>query len=150
MEQEYGEAAVQVLDILNHMSIEEIRKIPQSFIDYLTNISNRNYRVRFNHEQPLKGLNLTKQAKELLGFIYITWWCEGEEKEKYKKLIKEKNVKKESYNIVGYDTEELFKRNKSVEKEEMPKEENIEETGMIKYKENIFKKLFKKFINFFE
>ena len=84
-EAEYSEAAVEVLDILNHTEKEDVAKIPQSFIKFLTDISNKNYKARFNHEQPITGLNLRKQTKELLGFIYITWWAKSEEREKYKK-----------------------------------------------------------------
>ena len=72
-EVEYSEAAVEVLDILNHTSIEDVSKIPQSFMNFLIDISNKTYKSKLNHEQPIKGLNLRKQTRELLGFIYITW-----------------------------------------------------------------------------
>lgn len=90
---EYSEAAVEVLDILNHTNKEDVTRIPQSFIKFLTNISSKSYKVKFNHEQPINGLNLKKQTRELLGFIYITWWCDKGEREKYKKLIHENNIK---------------------------------------------------------
>ena len=81
-ETEYSEAAVEVLDILNHTKKEDVQKIPQSFIKFLIDISSKNYKVKFDHEQPVNGFNLRKQTKELLGFIYITWWCNKEEYEK--------------------------------------------------------------------
>ena len=67
---EYSEAAVEVLDILNHTNKEDVARIPQSFIKFLTNIASKSYKVKFNYEQPINGLNLKKQTKELLGFIY--------------------------------------------------------------------------------
>jgi len=94
-EAEYSEAAVEVLDILNHTEKEDVAKIPQSFIKFLTDISNKSYKVRFNHDGPISRLNLRKQTKELLGFIYITWWANSEEREKYKKQIHNENVKSE-------------------------------------------------------
>ena len=54
---EYSEAAVEVLDILNHTNKEDVARIPQSFIKFLTNISSKSYKVKFNHEQPINGLN---------------------------------------------------------------------------------------------
>ena len=43
---------------------------------------------------------LDKKTKELLGFIYITWWANNEETEEYKNIIKQENKrKKELYNI---------------------------------------------------
>ena len=84
-EAEYSEAAVEVLDILNHTNKDDVKKIPQSFIKFLTDISSKSYKSKFNHELPINGFNLRKQTKELLGFIYITWWCNKEEYEKYKR-----------------------------------------------------------------
>ena len=92
---EYSEAAVEGLDILNHTNKEDVQRIPQSFIKFLTDISSKNYKAKFNHEQPVNGFNLRKQTKELLGFIYITWWSDKEEHQKYKNIIHENNIKKE-------------------------------------------------------
>ena len=93
-EVEYSEAAVEVLDILNYTDKEDVTRIPQSFIKFLTDISSKNYKAKFNHEQPINGLNLKEQTKELLGFIYVTWWTNSEEREKYKKLIHNENYTK--------------------------------------------------------
>ena len=79
IEAKYSEAAVEVLDILNYTDKEDVKKIPQSFINFLTEIANKNYKANFNHNGPISGLNLRKQTRELLGFIYITWWCNRSE-----------------------------------------------------------------------
>ena len=44
---EYSEAAVEVLDILNHTNKEDVQRIPQSFIKFLTDISSKNYKAKF-------------------------------------------------------------------------------------------------------
>ena len=80
IEAKYSEAAVEVLDILNYTNKEDVKKIPQSFIKFLIEIANKNYKANFNHNVPIRGLNLRKQTRELLGFIYITWWCNDKEK----------------------------------------------------------------------
>lgn len=146
---EYSEAAVEVLDILNHTNKEDVARIPQSFIKFLTNISSKSYKVKFNHEQPINGLNLKKQTRELLGFIYITWWCDKEEREKYKKLIQESNIKneeiKENYNI-----NEIFKNRKQNQEQKISENKMIEPTSMIEYKkESVFRKIINKIISFF-
>lgn len=147
---EYSEAAVEVLDILNHTNKEDVARIPQSFIKFLTNISSKSYKVKFNHEQPINGLNLKKQTRELLGFIYITWWCDKEEREKYKKLIQESNIKneeiKENYNI-----NEIFKNRKQNQEQKISENKMIEPTSMIEYKkESVFRKIINKIISFFD
>lgn len=149
-EVEYSEAAVEVLDILNHTAREDVELIPQSFIKFLTDISNKNYKVQFNHEQPVNGMNLRKQTRELLGFIYITWWCNKEEREKYKNLIHEGNIKKEEIREL-YDANDLFKNKKEIEQVINKPEEIIQEKSITEYKkENIFKKFINKILKFFK
>ena len=148
-EAEYSEAAVEVLDILNHTNKEDVARIPQSFIKFLTNISSKSYKVKFNHEQPINGLNLKKQTRELLGFIYITWWCDKEEREKYKNQIHESNIKKEEIKE-NYNINEIFKNRKQNQEQKISENKMIEPTSMIEYKkESVFRKIINKIIIFF-
>lgn len=148
-EAEYSEAAVEVLDILNHTNKEDVERIPQSFIKFLTDIASKSYKPQFNHEQPVNGLNLRKKTKELLGFIYITWWCDKEEREKYKNQIHGENVKKKEIKE-NYDLNDIFKNRREKQQHEVIQNENVMETHMIEYKEeNIFKKVLNKILSFF-
>lgn len=147
---EYSEAAVEVLDILNHTNKEDVARIPQSFIKFLTNISSKSYKVKFNYEQPINGLNLKKQTKELLGFIYITWWCDKEEREKYKKLIQESNIKNEEIKE-KYNVNDIFKNKKEKQEHKIIQNENVMKTSIAEYKkENIFKRVLNKILSFFD
>lgn len=147
---EYSEAAVEVLDILNHTNKEDVARIPQSFIKFLTNISSKSYKVKFNHEQPINGLNLKKQTRELLGFIYITWWCDKEEREKYKKLIHESNIKNEEIKE-KYNVNDIFKNKKEKQEHKIIQNENVMKTSIAEYKkENIFKRILNKILSFFD
>ena len=146
---EYSEAAVEVLDILNHTNKEDVAKIPQSFIKFLTNISSKSYKVKFNHEHPINGLNLKKQTRELLGFIYITWWCDKEEREKYKKLIHESNIENEEIKE-KYNVNDIFKNKKEKQEHKIIQNENVMKTSIAEYKkENIFKRVLNKILSFF-
>lgn len=147
---EYSEAAVEVLDILNHTNKEDVARIPQSFIKFLTNISSKSYKIKFNHEQPINGLNLKKQTRELLGFIYITWWCDKEEREKYKKLIHESNIKNEEIKE-KYNVNDIFKNKKEKQEHKIIQNENVMKTSIAEYKkENIFKRVLNKILSFFD
>ena len=149
-EAEYSEAAVEVLDILNHINKDDVERIPHSFIKFLTNISNKSYKVKFNYEQPIKGLNLRKQTRELLGFIYITWWCDKEEREKYKKLIQESNIKNEEIKE-KYNVNDIFKNKKEKQEHKIIQNENVMKTSIVEYKkENIFKRVLNKILSFFD
>ena len=143
---EYSEAAVEVLDILNHTNKEDVQRIPQSFIKFLTDISSKNYKAKFNHEQPVNGFNLRKQTKELLGFIYITWWSDKEEHQKYKNIIHENNIKKEKIKET-YNVNDIFKNKKE---NKTIQNENVTEKNIVEYKkENMFKKFLNKILSFF-
>lgn len=146
---EYSEAAVEVLDILNHTNREDVARIPQSFIKFLTDISSKSYKVKFNHEQPINGFNLRKQTRELLGFIYITWWCNKEEHEKYKNIIHENNIKKEKIKET-YNVNDIFKNKKENQEHRIIQSEKVMEKNIVEYKkENIFKKFINKILSFF-
>ena len=145
---EYSEAAVEVLEILNHTNKEDVARIPQSFIKFLTNISSKSYKVKFNHEHPINGLNLKKQTRELLGFIYITWWCDKEEREKYKKLIHENNIKNEGIKE-NYNLNDIFK-NRRESQELKLQNGNVMTTSIVEYKkENIFQRVLNKILSLF-
>lgn len=140
-ENEYGEAAVEVLDILNNTNQIDVKKIPQSFISFLTNIASKNYKVNFNHNNSIDELNVKSKTKEILGFIYITWWCDDKEREECKKIIYNNKIKKEEKLKEIYNSEDIFKQKIKVQ--------GKKETNIVEYKdENIIKKIINKILNF--
>lgn len=151
IEAKYSEAAVEVLDILNYTDKEDVKKIPQSFIKFLSEIANKNYKADFNHNGPISGLNLRKQTRELLGFIYITWWCDEKDRNKFKSVIQSDNSKIEkTEKIENYNIDDIFKNKKELKSNVITQDIAKEETSMIEYKEeNIFKKIINKISSFF-
>lgn len=150
-EVEYSEAAVEVLNVLNYTNQEDVRKIPQSFIKFLTEIANKNYKVKFNHNGPISGLNLRKQTRELLGFIYITWWCNDKDRNNYKNIIYSNNSKSEQIEkIDNYNIDDIFKNKKETKTNAVTENKIEKETSIIKYKEEgLFKKFLNKILSFF-
>jgi hypothetical protein len=149
-EDSYSEAAAQVLDILNYTNQEDVRKIPQSFIKFLTEIANKNYKANFNHNAPISGLNLKKQTRELLGFIYITWWCNDKDRNNYKNIIHSNNLKSEqTEKIDNYDIDDIFKNKKETKTNTVTENIGTKENSIIEYKEGLFKKFLNKTLSFF-
>lgn len=148
-ETQYSEAAVEVLDILNYTNKEDVQKIPQSFIRFLMDISSKTYKSNLNHELPISGLNLKEQTKELLGFMYITWWCSKDEQEEYKKQIHNNNTKKEEVKEI-YNSTDIFKNKKQSRVNPITQNENAIEANITQYKEkNILKRFLNKILNIF-
>ena len=92
---EYGEAAVEVLDILDNTNKADVDKIPKNFIKFLVEIASEDYKVNLDHSKLISEMNLKEKTKEILGVIYINWWCDKKDKENYTKQIKELEVKRQ-------------------------------------------------------
>ena len=67
---EYGEAAVEVLDILDNTNKADVKKIPTSFIKFLVEIASEDYKVNLDHSKLISEMNLKiKQRKSLALYI---------------------------------------------------------------------------------
>lgn len=140
-ELEYGEAAVEVLDILDNTNKADVEKIPASFIKFLVEIASEDYIVNFDHSKTIDQLNLKEKTKEILGVIYINWWCDPKDKENYMKQIKEFEIKRQEEIREKYNPNKIF--------ENKIQEYTNETVTMIDYKESIFKRIWSKILNFF-
>lgn len=136
---EYGEAAVEVLDILDNTNKEDVSKIPSNFIKFLVEIAKEDYIVNFDHSKLISELNLKEETKEILGVIYINWWCDKKEQENYKNQIEELEKRKEEKLREKYNPNKIFENKKQ-------KEIREETVTMIEYKESVIKKVLNKII----
>ena len=93
---EYKVAAAETLSVLENINTIDIKKIPQSFLDFLAKLSSKEDRPELDYSKPIEELNLKEKTREILGYIYINWWSTKEEKELCDKMInnKRKNNKK--------------------------------------------------------
>lgn len=85
LKQEYQEAISEVLALLEQ--INETEKIPLKFIEFLHENKDLNYQPYFDPRQKINELVLTEKTKDLLAVIYLNYWCEGNEKKWYERLI---------------------------------------------------------------
>ena len=147
---EYGEAAVEVLDILDNTNKADVDKIPKNFIKFLVEIAPEDYKVNLDHSKLISEMNLKEKTKEILGVIYINWWCDKKDKENYTKQIKELEVKRQEEIKEKYNPNKIFE-NKVQEYTNATKVDTVqnEAVAMIEYKESIFKKIWNKILNFF-
>lgn len=149
---EYGEAAVEVLDILDNTKKVDVEKIPQSFIKFLVEIASLDYKVNLDHTKTIKEMNLKKKTKELLGYIYIKWWSNDKEKDEYNNKIKKIEQTKEEKKREKYNPNTIFEnKNKIQEYTNETKVDTVQNktVTMVEYKENILKKIWNKILSFF-
>jgi len=149
---EYGEAAVEVLDILDNTNKSDVDKIPTSFIKFLVDNASEDYKVNLDHSKSISEMNLKEKTKEILGVIYINWWCDKKDKENYTKEIKELEIKRQEEIKEKYNPNKIFEnKNKVQEYTNATKVDTAqnETVTMIEYKESIFKKIWNKILSFF-
>ena len=105
---EYGEAAVEVLDILDNTNKSDVDKIPSNFIKFLVDNASEDYKVNLDHSKLISEMNLKEKTKEILGVIYINWWCDQKDKENYTKQIKELEMKRQTEIKEKYNPNKIF------------------------------------------
>ena len=149
---EYGEAAVEVLDILDNTNKSDVAKIPTSFIKFLVDNASEDYKVNLDHSKLISEMNLKEKTKEILGVIYINWWCDKKDKENYTKQIKELEIKRQEEIKEKYNPNKIFENKDKIQ--EYTNETKVDTVQnktvtMVEYKENILKKIWNKILSFF-
>lgn len=163
--EEYSKAAVEVLDILDNTNKEDVKKIPSSFIKFLVDIASTNYEVNFEHTKSIEELKTQEKAQEILGYIYINWWCDDKEKKIYKEKLEQIRIKKQEELNKKYNSNIFENKNASTKKDSnkdkltllyTEKTDNCsyktksEKIELIEYKENFLRNIMNKIIKFFK
>ncbi len=112
---EYKSSISEVLDIINNMEDIYREKISTKFMEFLVKNQNENYinlmNPNFEMNEQIKG----KKTKEILAIIAYNYWYNEEQREEYKKRLKENEEIHQQELRKLYDTDNLFKRNRESE-----------------------------------
>lgn len=142
MTREYCEAAVEVLDILNHTSEDRVNLIPTKFINYLKENAAKDYVARLDYSKPINEMNVKIETMGILGTICRNWWWNEEEKQEYAILVREKEISNQEKLREKYNPDDIFKKKKQQEiQAENAGETNNYSYKIVEYKENIFTKI---------
>lgn len=129
----------EVYDILQHLDIKLYRKIPKSFIKFIDENRDKEYKVNIDYCNSINNQNLQRGTRIILSVIYRDYLCS---KEKRDKLINNDKIelksKKEILNE-KYSVDNIFKNRKHII--EATKTENV---SMLKYKKSLFSKILNK------
>lgn len=138
---EFSEGITETLDILDHMNVSDVSKISKKFMDFLERNKSKDYVPNLDHSKKLYEMNLKEKTKAILATIYLNYWCNDEQKEEYKKILKENEVKYQKELREKYSTDNIFKKNNIESKEESVIQDNV---AIMEYKESVFKKIINK------
>lgn len=138
---EFSEGITETLDILDHMNVSDVSKISKKFMDFLERNKSKDYVPNLDHSKKLYEMNLKEKTKAILATIYLNYWCNDVQKEEYKKILKENEVKYQKELREKYSTDNIFKKNNIESKEESVIQDNV---AIMEYKESVFKKIINK------
>lgn len=143
----YGEAATEVLSILEQTEIEAVNKIPKKFMEFLKENSLNTYKPDFDFTKPINELNLKQKTQSILAIIYLKYWANEEEKQSFKKRAKENEEKYQEVLKEQYNTDNLFKTKTTMIEN---REKQVQEMSLLEVKEESFmQKIINKIKNIF-
>ena len=123
------------------MPINLLNKIPSRFKEFVKSEKSKEFFP--NIKEPIENCELREETIIILALIYRDFLCNENEKKELKERDAEELKKIEKEIREKYNPEDIFKK-------EEKNEDNHQETGMIKYKEQSFiKRLFEKIKNIF-
>ena len=134
----YAKAYTEVIEIISHFPQKEYCKIPSEKIEFYKANMDKNYVFKVNPAIDLSKQNISKEANAIIIMLYKEYFATEEQKIKIDKILENNQIKKEHEKRDKYNTDEIFKRKKKIEK-------NNENMSVVEYKETFFVK-FKNFI----
>ena len=143
MDRAYREAFAEVDEILKIMPIDLLSKIPAQFRQIILENKADNYTIEI--KEPLEEDKLKKETVVILGLIYRDFLASPEEREELQLQDSEELKRIEEEMQKQYDMDNIFKKRKSSQNEDVSTELTLyEEPGFLKKLFNVIKRIFKK------
>ena len=138
-------AACQLYEIVEMLPSEEKNKIPENIISLIDERKERY--IKSDKYISIEDINLTDETKKYLGYIFLNYLANEDEKTEYRNIISENEDRYQNNLKEKYNTDNLFskKKSKSAENREIKAEMIVVEN--LKWWDKIIakiKKLFKK------
>lgn len=147
----YSEAAVDVLDILEHMEEEDQKKVPKKFIEILKENASKEYVCNLDYSKRLVEMDLSHEARGILGVMYRHYWCPEEKKAYFEQRIDENEIEFQRILREKYNPDEIFKNTGNILSEEKIQKDLNENTAIAEIKEeSVFKKFINKLLSIFK
>lgn len=131
--------------ILNNTNLNDVSKIPVSFVEFIEENEDTEYQPTINFNLPLENQNLKPETISILSLLYLKYWCENEEqKDDFQELLKKNEETYQEELKKQYNPEDLFKNKENTKKiNEVTNEEASASTNLpIEVKKpNIFQRI---------
>ena len=89
MNNEYSKAYTEVLEIINHFSEDEYKKIPKEKIDFFEKNKDKDYNFQINPNVDLAEQNISQNANAILVTLFRDYFATDKQKEVLKNLLQQ-------------------------------------------------------------
>lgn len=147
---DYNKRLVEVDEILNYLSEEDLEKIPDDIKQAIKDNKDKDYTWNYDEDKPLKEQDVSRDTIAILSYLNMEYLLNEKQKQLMEEIHKkneEEKRKKEYSNEIQYNYEDLFKRKNKVE----DTNNEQEEVALIPVKEETFiRRIFNKIKSFFK
>ena len=142
-------AYVEILEILKHMDLVYIDKIPKETLEFFESNKSNDYTFTYNSNLPLAEQGLNDNTLAILAMLNLNYWCDDEEKkEQLRKHYEENDKKYQEILQVSFDPNIIFKQEEKNENQE--KSITKDNSMLVSYKESKFRKIISKLKSIFK
>ena len=141
---EYNKRLVEVDVVLNYLSEEDYKKIPEEILQAIKENKDKEYIWEYDETKELKDQGLSRDTIAFLAYLNTEYLLNEKQKNLMNEIYALKERKMEEEKSKQYSAEDLFKKSKSEEK--IPE---IQENSLVIYKEGFFTKFINKIKRFF-
>ncbi|MBR3697416.1 MAG: hypothetical protein IKM97_04030 [Clostridia bacterium] len=109
---EYREAIVEVLDILDHTRKEDVDKISPKFIEFLRANASKTYKPQLDHSKKISDMRLMHKTRVILAIIYRKYWCDDNQRNEFDRILMENEINYQKKLREKYNPDTVFKNKK--------------------------------------
>lgn len=142
----YAKAYTEVLEIINHFSEDEYKKIPKEKIDFYEKQKDRKYDFKINPNIDLAEQNISRKANAILVSLFRDYFATAKQKEILKNLLQQNQEKLEKEKYLKYNPDNIFNKSNSNINDSKDKVALVEIKNEVWYRKilNFFKRIFLK------
>ena len=142
----YAKAYTEVLEIINHFSEDEYKKIQKEKIDFYEKHKDRKYDFKINPNIDLAEQNISRKANAILVSLFRDYFATAKQKEILKNLLQQNQEKLEKEKYLKYNPDNIFNKSNSNINDSKDKVALVEIKNEAWYRKilNFFKRIFLK------
>lgn len=106
---DYHIALAEVNEILNHIEIKYIQKIPRDILKIIRSSELENIDFKYDLTKTLLEQNIQRETLEILSYLNYNFWIKESEKNKFDKMYYDNFIKIEDEKRAKYNPDDLFK-----------------------------------------